>query len=92
MLFMGFGSAFVYAPLSAIINSVVAKDVQGRVFTLYTSIATVMMPLGLLIGGFAASWLGIRSLYFIASAAWLVILPLAMLSKPLMKLETQTDV
>ena len=89
MLFMGVGSAFVYAPLSAIINSVVAKDVQGRVFSLYTSIVTVMMPLGLLIGGLVADWLGIRSLYFIASGAWLIILPLAMFSKPLMNLEKQ---
>lgn len=89
MLFMGVGLAFVNAPLTAIMNSVIAKDMQGRVFSLYGSIVTAMMPLGLIIGGPVADWLGIRSLYFIASAAWLIILPLAMLSKSLMDLENQ---
>lgn len=89
MLFMGVGLALVSAPLTAIMNSVVAKDIQGRVFSLYGSVVTVVIPLGLIIGGPVADWLGIRSLYFIASGAWLVILPLAMFSKSLMDLENQ---
>jgi len=89
MLFMGVGLALVNAPLGAIMNSVIAKDMQGRVFSLYGSIVTAVMPLGLVIGGPVADALGIRSLYFIASAAWLVILPLAMLSKSLMNLENE---
>ncbi len=89
MLFMGVGMALVSAPLGAILNSVIAKDMQGRVFSLYGSIVTAAFPLGLIMGGPVADWLGIRSLYFIASGAWLVILPLAMFSKPLMDLEYQ---
>ncbi len=89
MLFMGVGMALVAAPLGAIMNSIVAKDMQGRVFSLYGSIVTAAFPLGLVIGGPVADWLGIRSLYWIASGAWLIILPLAMLSKPLMDLENQ---
>jgi MFS transporter, DHA3 family, macrolide efflux protein len=89
MLFMGVGSSFVNAPLTAIMNAVIAKDMQGRVFSLYGSIVTAVMPLGLIIGGPVADALGIRSLYFIASAAWLIIIPLAALSKPLMNLENQ---
>ncbi len=89
MLFMGVGLALVNAPLTAIMNSVIAKDMQGRVFSLYGSIVMAVMPLGLVIGGPVADALGIRSLYFIASGSWLVILPLAMLSKPLMDLENQ---
>jgi DHA3 family macrolide efflux protein-like MFS transporter len=89
MLFMGVGMAFVNAPLTAIMNSVIAKDMQGRVFSLYGSLVTAMLPFGLLVGGPVADWLGIRSLYFIASGAWLIILSIAMFSKPLMDLENQ---
>jgi DHA3 family macrolide efflux protein-like MFS transporter len=89
MLFMGVGIALVNAPLGAILNSVVAKDMQGRVFSLYGSIVAAAMPLGLIIGGPVADWLGIRALYFIASGAWLVILGLFSLSKSLMNLENQ---
>jgi DHA3 family macrolide efflux protein-like MFS transporter len=89
MLFMGVGLALVSAPLTAIMNSVIARDMQGRVFSLYGSIVTAAFPLGLVIGGPVADWLGIRSLYFIASGAWLVILCLFSLSKSLMDLENQ---
>jgi len=92
MLFMGVGMALVNAPLTAIMNSVIAKDMQGRVFSLYGSLVTVMLPFGLLVGGPVADWLGIRSLYFIASGAWLIILSVAMFSKPLMDLENQKAV
>jgi len=87
MLFMGVGTALVSAPLTAIMNSVIAKDMQGRVFSLYASVITAVIPIGLVIGGPVADWLGIRSLYWIAAGAWLVILPLAMLSRSLMNLE-----
>ena len=92
MLFMGVSGALVNAPLTAIMNAVIARDMQGRVFSLYGSIVTLMIPLGLVIGGPVADALGIRSLYFIASGAWLIILPLALISKPLMNLENQKAV
>jgi DHA3 family macrolide efflux protein-like MFS transporter len=89
MLLMGVGLALVNAPLGAIMNSVIAKDMQGRVFALYGSIITAAIPLGLIIGGPVADALGIRSLYFIASGAWLVIICLFGFSKSLMDLENQ---
>jgi DHA3 family macrolide efflux protein-like MFS transporter len=89
MFFMGVGLAFVNAPLAAIMNSVIVKDMQGRVFSLYGSIVSAVIPLGLVIAGPVADTLGIRSLYWIAAGAWLVILPMAMLSKSLMNLESQ---
>jgi DHA3 family macrolide efflux protein-like MFS transporter len=89
MIFMGIGNAFVNAPMTAIMNKVIAKDIQGRVFSLYGSIVTLMMPLGLVIAGPVADAFDIRSLYFIASAGWLIVLSLALLSKPLMNLENQ---
>jgi DHA3 family macrolide efflux protein-like MFS transporter len=89
MLFMGVGTSIFSAPNTAIMQTVVAKDMQGRVFALYGSVVTAAFPLGLIIGGPVADAFGIRSLYFIASGAWLIILSLAMLSKSLMNLENQ---
>ncbi len=89
MLLMGVGIALVNAPIAAIMNSIIAKDMQGRVFSLYSSVVASAVPLGLVIGGPVADWLGIRSLYWIAAGAWLIILPLAMFSKSLMNLENQ---
>jgi len=89
MIFMGIGNAFVNAPMTAIMNKVVAKDIQGRVFALYGSIVTLMMPLGLVIAGPVADAFDIRSLYFIASAGWFIILLLALMNKPLMNIENQ---
>ncbi len=40
-----------------------------------------------MIGGPVADTFGVRSLYFIASGAWLVIASLALFIKPLMELE-----
>jgi DHA3 family macrolide efflux protein-like MFS transporter len=89
MIFMGVGMAFSSAPLAAIQNAVIARDMQGRVFSLFNSVVILMMPLGLLVGAPVAETFGIRWLYFIASAAWLIILPVALCSKPLMNLENQ---
>ncbi len=89
MLFMGVGGAIAFSPLTAILNSVIVKDMQGRVFALYGSLVAAAMPLGLIVGGPVADALGIRSLYFIASGAWLIILSLAAMSKSLMDLENQ---
>lgn len=89
MIFLGIGTAFVNAPMFAIMNKVVAKDIQGRVFSLYGSVVTLMMPVSLLIAGPVADAFDIRSVYFIASAGWLIVLSLALLSKPLMNVENQ---
>ena len=89
MLFMGVGLSFFSAPSNAIMQTVVAKDMQGRVFALYHSLVAAAFPLGLIIGGPIADAFGIRSLYFIASGTWLIILSLALLSKSLMNLEYQ---
>ncbi len=87
MLLMGIGLSLANAPLTAIINSVVDKNIQGRVFTLYGSVVGTVIPLGMLISGPVADWLDIRSLYWIAAGAWIIIIPLALTSRSLMDLE-----
>ena len=78
---LGIGVAFASAPLSAILNSVVAKDMQGRVFSTMSSISSAMVPLGLAVAGPVADAFGVRIIYFIAGTALLLSMPLGLLSK-----------
>ncbi|MBN1160592.1 MAG: MFS transporter [Dehalococcoidales bacterium] len=84
---LGVGITMTDAPFLAIMNSIVAKDMQGRVFTLINSLSGLMIPIGLAIAGPAADFLGIEWIYFICGGAFLIITLLAFSSKPLMELE-----
>lgn len=59
----GFAQVFANGPLTAIIQSTVAPEMQGRVFSLLVAGATAMMPLSLLIAGPISDRLGIRFWY-----------------------------
>jgi MFS transporter, DHA3 family, macrolide efflux protein len=78
---LGIGVAFASAPLSAILNSVVAKDMQGRVFSTMGSISSLMVPLGLAVAGPVADAFGVKLVYFIAGTALLISMPLGLLSR-----------
>ena len=60
---VGFAQVFANGPLSAIFQSTIAPDMQGRVFSLIGAGATAMMPLSLLIAGPISDWLGVRTWY-----------------------------
>ena len=57
------GSAF------ALLQQMVAPEMQGRVFTLVISLCNAASPLGMAIGGPAADAVGVRTLYVLAGAA-----------------------
>jgi len=84
---LGVGITMTDAPFLAILNSIVAKDMQGRVFTLINSLSGLMIPIGLAIAGPAADFLGIEWIYFICGGAFMIITLLGFFSKPLMELE-----
>jgi DHA3 family macrolide efflux protein-like MFS transporter len=81
MFFMGVGVSFASAPLTAILNSVVAKDMQGRVFSTMSSISSMMVPLGLAVAGPMADAFGVRVIYFVAGTVLLCTMPLGLLSR-----------
>lgn len=66
---MGFGFSFSDAPLMAILQSVIDKDMQGRVFSLIGSISAAIAPLGLAVAGPVADAVGTRFLFYVAGAA-----------------------
>ncbi|OGO35858.1 MAG: hypothetical protein A2147_02180 [Chloroflexi bacterium RBG_16_57_8] len=86
--FQGIGIAFGNAPIMAIFQSLVPKDMQGRVFGVLGSISQAVVPLGLAVAGPTADAIGVRSVYFIAGAAWVAILVLATFSRTLMNVES----
>jgi DHA3 family macrolide efflux protein-like MFS transporter len=57
------GSAF------ALLQGLVASEMQGRVFTVVLSLASAMSPLGMAIAGPVADVLDVRVLYLVAGAA-----------------------
>ncbi len=57
---IGFFNPITNGPLMAIVQAVVAPDMQGRVFTLVSSAATAMMPLGLLLAGPISDRFGVQ--------------------------------
>lgn len=58
---VGFGIAMTDGPLLAVMQDVVAPEVQGRVFTLFGSLVKAMTPLGLIIAGPVADLFGVQT-------------------------------
>jgi DHA3 family macrolide efflux protein-like MFS transporter len=77
------GSAF------ALLQSVVAPELQGRVFTVILSMAGAISPLSLAIAGPLADRLGVRALYFMAGGALLALAVAGALSPVVRNLESQ---
>ncbi len=84
----GIGLSFGQAPVMAMLQTLVAKDMQGRVFALFGSISSIMVPLGLAIAGPAADAVGIRTLFWVAGIAVVVIGCASFFVRSLMELES----
>lgn len=61
--------SIVNGALAAVMQAVIPAEMQGRVFSLISSSALAMTPLGLAIGGPTADWLGPQIWYVIAGVA-----------------------
>jgi DHA3 family macrolide efflux protein-like MFS transporter len=66
MLLAGFMNPIVNAPFLALLQSAVAPEIQGRVFTAVSSLSGLASPLGMLIAGPVADWAGVQ-VWFIAA-------------------------
>ncbi len=69
---MGFSNPIVNGPLFAVVQAIVAPDMQGRVFTLISSMATAMSPLGLIIAGPLADRFGVQAWYVVGGVITLL--------------------
>jgi DHA3 family macrolide efflux protein-like MFS transporter len=69
----GIGNPLANGPLMAVVQDVVAPEMQGRVFTLLGSVATAMSPLGLIVAGPVADALGVQTWFLIGGTTTLLI-------------------
>jgi len=65
MGFLGFVNPITNGPLLALLQDLVAPEMQGRVFTTVQSLAGLMTPLGLALAGPLADALGVQSWFII---------------------------
>jgi DHA3 family macrolide efflux protein-like MFS transporter len=88
-LISGLTAAMLLAPWQAILQSVVAKDMQGRVFSLEGSLSVLMIPLSLAIAGPIADIIDLRAIWWISAAVIFIITGAAFFSRDLMNIENQ---
>jgi DHA3 family macrolide efflux protein-like MFS transporter len=72
MVIVGVMNSMANGPLGALTQTIIRKDMQGRVNGLVSSVATAMAPLGLMIAGPVSDLIGIRSWYWIAGLITLI--------------------
>jgi DHA3 family macrolide efflux protein-like MFS transporter len=68
ILVAGFMNPLINGPLLAILQATVEPEMQGRVFTLVSSLSSAMMPLSLAVAGPVADLIGVRQWYAIGGA------------------------
>ena len=65
MFFLGIVNPIVNGPLLAAVQAAVSPEMQGRVFTLISSVAAAMSPLGLILAGPVADNLGVQTWFIL---------------------------
>ncbi len=91
MLLAGFMNPIVNAPLLALLQSAVAPEIQGRVFTAVSSMAGLASPLGMAIAGPVADWAGVQ-VWFLAGGVISILMGGAMRLIPaVMQLEDEAS-
>ncbi len=86
-LWIGVSSVIANGPLTAIFQSTIQPDMQGRVLSLIRAGATAMMPLSLLIAGPLSDALGMRTWYVGGGIACILVTLLAFFVRPIMRIE-----
>lgn len=85
---VGFMAPMTNGPILAVMQATIAPDYQGRVFTLMSSVAAGMMPLGLLLAAPVADLVGVRAWYLIGGAVCLGMGIAAFFVRAIMEIES----
>ena len=85
----GVALSMANAPLMAVLQSVVPRDMQGRVFSLIGALTAAMSPLGLAIAGPVADAAGVQTWFLIAGGSGLLVIAAGFFIPALMQIESQ---
>ena len=72
-ILMGLSAPFYNGPMTALMQEKIAPEYLGRVFGLYGSIASMAMPLGLILSGLFADSIGVHRWFFISGAGCILL-------------------
>jgi DHA3 family macrolide efflux protein-like MFS transporter len=89
MLFVGAVLPMFNGPLMAIMQGVVAPEIQGRVFTLFSSVTMAMVPLGAAIVGPVADSFGMQICYIVTGIVLVLMGIVAFFIPAVMHIEEQ---
>jgi DHA3 family macrolide efflux protein-like MFS transporter len=81
----------INGPIQAVLQATVAPGFQGRVFTLYGSLATIVTPLGLAVAAPVAELLGVRAWYLAGGLACVVMGALGFLVPSIVHIEEGSE-
>jgi DHA3 family macrolide efflux protein-like MFS transporter len=87
VLFLGMMISLANGPIGAILQGAVDPAIQGRVFTLVNSLATAMIPLGLILAGPLSELISIQIWYIVGAIFTLGFGIAGFFSKALMSIE-----
>ena len=81
MAVVGAAAAFANGPIQAILQVTIPPEMQGRIFSLYASLAGAMTPLGLLLAAPVAEIAGVAT-WYVAGGALCLAVGAVMLVRP----------
>lgn len=90
MLLLGIMNPITNGPIHAIFQSVVTPDMQGRVFTVVSSLAGAMAPLGMAIAGPLSDHFGVRAWNILGGIVCLVMGVVGYLTPAVLHIEDQS--
>ncbi|MDD5190939.1 MAG: MFS transporter [Dehalococcoidales bacterium] len=85
----GLAQSFTNSPIFAVLQALVPREMQGRVFALITTVSMIMSPLGLLVAGPIADKYGVQIWYLIAGIVTIGIGLVEMLIPAIRNIESQ---
>ena len=88
MFLFGFMQVFANGPIGALMQSTIAPEMQGRVFSLLNTGAYAMIPLSLLISGPVSDYFGIRVWFILGSVVSILITIFAAMIPAIINIES----
>ena len=87
---IGLSSSLANGALGPLLQAKVPPEVQGRVFTVLSSLSIAMMPIGLYLSAPIAKQFGIQTAYIVGGTLGLLIVVFAALNKHVMTFDRQS--